>query len=152
MDIKYETGGTVYTSSITNLNILSNTSYSFIHNTPINVATAAAYPTKIWVDVTGDANHNDDTLSTVVTGLSFQPTKRVLMEEGTGTWCGWCPRGAVFTEQFDTVYADYAIVVAVHNSDPMTDAVYDPGLGSLISGYPSGAVDRKDNDVDPSDF
>lgn len=152
MDIKYETNGTVYTTSLSALNILSNTSYSFTHNTPITVGTAAAYPTKVWVEVSGDANHNDDTLNTVVTGLSFQPTKRVLMEEGTGTWCGWCPRGAVFTEQFDTVYAGTAIVVAVHNNDPMADAVYDAGLGSLISGYPSGAVDRKDIDVDPSDF
>ena len=74
------------------------------------------------------------------------------MEEGTGTWCGWCPRGAVYTEQFDTVYAGSAIIVAVHNADPMADAVYDAGLGTLIAGYPSGAVDRKDIDVDPTDF
>ena len=152
MDIKYESNGTVYTYSLTNLNILSNTTYTFIHNTPLSVSTATAYPIKVWVDVTGDAFHADDTLNAVVTGLSFQPTKRVLMEEGTGTWCGWCPRGAVYTEQFDTVYAGSAIIVAVHNSDPMTDAVYDAGMATLISGYPSGAVDRKDVDVDPSDF
>ncbi len=152
MDIKYESNGTVYTYSLSSLNILSNTTYSFIHSTPLSVSTAAAYPLKVWVDVTGDAFHADDTLNAVVTGLSFQPTKRVLMEEGTGTWCGWCPRGAVYTEQFDTVYAGSAIIVAVHNADPMADAVYDLGLGTLISGYPSGAVDRKDIDVDPTDF
>ncbi|MFN0188536.1 MAG: hypothetical protein ACKVQV_07530, partial [Bacteroidia bacterium] len=152
MDVKYETGGTTYTYSLTNLNILSNTTYSFIHSTPLNVSSAVPYPVKVWVDIVGDADHTDDTLSSVVTGLSFQPTKRVLMEEGTGTWCGWCPRGAVYTEQFDTVYAGSAIIVAVHNGDPMADAVYDAGLGTLISGYPSGAVDRKDIDVDPSDF
>lgn len=152
MDIKYESNGTTYTYSLSSLNILSNTSYSFIHSTPLSVATAAAYPIKVWVDVTGDAYHADDSLNAVVTGLSFQPTKRVLMEEGTGTWCGWCPRGAVFTEQFDTVYAGSAIIVAVHNSDPMADAVYDAGMATMISGYPSGAVDRKDLDVDPSDF
>ena len=152
MDIKYETGGTTYTYSLTSLNILSNTNYSFIHSTPLNVSSAIPYPVKVWVDIVGDADHTDDTLSSVVTGLSFQPTKRVLMEEGTGTWCGWCPRGAVYTEQFDTVYAGSAIIVAVHNADPMADAVYDAGLGTLIAGYPSGAVDRKDIDVDPTDF
>ncbi len=152
MDIKYESNGTVYTYSLSSLNILSNTTYTFIHSTPLSVSTAAAYPLKVWVDVTGDAFHADDTLNAVVTGLSFQPTKRVLMEEGTGTWCGWCPRGAVYTEQFDTVYAGSAIIVAVHNADPMADAVYDAGMGTMISGYPSGAVDRKDIDVDPTDF
>jgi len=152
MDIKYESAGTVYTTTLTSLSIASNASYSFIHNTPLNVSLAAPYPIKVWVDVAGDLNHNDDTLNFVITGLSFQPTKRVLIEEGTGTWCGWCPRGAVFTEQIDTVYSGTAIVVAVHNGDLMTDAIYDAGMGNLISGYPSGAVDRKSIDVDPTDF
>lgn len=152
MDIKYEVNGTTYTSSFSSLNILSNTSYSFIHNTALNIPVATAYPLKVWVDITGDADHTDDTLNAVVTGLSFQPTKRVLIEEGTGTWCGWCPRGAVYTEQIDTVYPGTAIVVAVHNADPMTDAVYDAGMGNLISGYPGGTLDRKDIDIDPTDF
>jgi hypothetical protein len=152
MDIKYESNGTVYTSTLTGLNILSGATYQFIHNTPLNVSTAAPYPLKVWVDVVADADHTDDTLSTLVTGLAFQTTKRVLIEEGTGTWCGWCPRGAVYTEQIDTVHAGTAIVVAVHNADPMTNTAYDAGMNALISGYPSGAVDRKDVDVDPTDF
>ncbi|MBK7683281.1 MAG: Omp28-related outer membrane protein [Bacteroidetes bacterium] len=154
MDIKYESNGTVYTSSISGLNVISNTSYSFIHNTPLSIPVAAAYPVKIWVDVIGDADHSDDTLNAVVTGLSFQTTKRVLIEEATGTWCGWCPRGAVYTEQIDTVHLGSAIVVAVHNSDPMTDAVYDGAMNNpnLIGGYPSGLVDRVDLDVDPTNF
>ncbi|MBK9637268.1 MAG: Omp28-related outer membrane protein [Bacteroidetes bacterium] len=154
MDVKYESNGTVYTHSLTSLNILSNTSYSFIHSTPLSIPVAAAYPVKIWVDVIGDADHSDDTLNTVVTGLSFQTTKRVLIEEATGTWCGWCPRGAVYTEQIDTVHLGSAIVVAVHNADPMADAVYDGGMNdpNLIGGYPSGLVDRVDLDVDPTAF
>ncbi len=34
----------------------------------------------------------------------------------------------------------------------MTNTAYDAGMNALISGYPSGAVDRKDVDVDPTDF
>ncbi len=152
MDIKYESAGTTFTTSLSGLNILSGASYQYIHNTPLAVNNSAPYPLKVWVDVSGDADHTDDTLNTLVTGLSFQTTKRVLIEEGTGTWCGWCPRGAVYTEQIDTVHPGTAIVVAVHNADPMTNAAYDAGMNALISGYPSGAVDRKDVDVDPTDF
>lgn len=152
MDVKYLSNGTTYSSTLTGLNIASGADYSFIHATPLSVSAATQYPLKVWVDLSGDANHNDDTLSTLVTGLAFQTTKRVLIEEGTGTWCGWCPRGAVYTEQIDTVYPNSAIVVAVHNSDPMTNTAYDLGMGALISGYPSGLVDRKDIDVDPTDF
>ncbi|MFN8155648.1 MAG: Omp28-related outer membrane protein [Bacteroidia bacterium] len=152
IDIKYEFNGTVYNYSVSNLSLASGQIASFTHNIPANITNAQAYPIKVWVDLAGDADHSDDTLMTSVSGLSYQTTKRVLIEEATGTWCGWCPRGAVYTEQIDTVHPDYALVVAVHNSDPMANAVYDAGMGTLISGYPSGAVDRKDNDVDPTDF
>jgi len=152
VDVKYEINGTVYTSTLSNINLASGNVYSFTHNTPINVSAANPYPTKVWVDLVNDADRTDDTLNTMVTGLSYLPEKRVLIEEATGTWCGWCPRGAVYTEEIDTVHAGTAIVVAVHNSDPMANSAYDAGIGTLIGGYPSGCVDRKSNDVDPTDF
>jgi hypothetical protein len=152
VDVKYEVNGTVYTSTLSNINLTSGNVYAFTHNTPINVSVANPYPTKVWVDLPNDADRSDDTLNTMVTGLSYLPEKRVLIEEATGTWCGWCPRGAVYTEQIDTVHLGTAIVVAVHNGDPMTNTAYDAGIGTLIGGYPSGCVDRKSNDVDPTDF
>lgn len=151
-DVTYRVNGTDYTTTLSSLSVPSMGTYNFTHPTTLNVANANEYAIQVWVTTAGDADHTDDTLNTKVSGLTFLPTKRVLMEEGTGTWCGWCPRGAVYTEQFDTVYAGTAIVVAVHNADPMTDAVYDAGMGSMISGYPSGLVDRTDIDVDPMDF
>jgi hypothetical protein len=151
-DIKYEVGGNTYSQTLSGLNITSGASYNFTHNTPINVTNPVMYPVKAWVELANDADHTDDTLSTFVSGLTFLTTKRVLVEEATGTWCGYCPRGAVYTEQIDTVHLDQAIVVAVHNGDPMTNAIYDAGMGSLIGGYPSGLIDRKSNDIDPTNF
>lgn len=79
-------------------------------------------------------------------------TKRVLIEEATGTWCGYCVRGIVYMGSLNQKYAASTALVAVHNSDPMTDATYDGGIGSKISGYPSGLVDRQKTEVDPTDF
>lgn len=152
VDIKYEVNGTTYTSTLSNINLTSGSLYNFTHNTPINISVANPYPTKIWVDLANDVDRTDDTLSTMVTGLSYLPEKRVLIEEATGTWCGYCPRGAVYTEGIDTVYPGTAIVVAVHNADPMANTAYDAGIDPLIGGYPSGCVDRKTNDIDPTDF
>jgi hypothetical protein len=73
----------------------------------------------------------------------------VVGEEATGTWCQWCPRGAVFMDLFETKYDQYWAGIAVHNGDPMTVTEYDAGMGALISGYPSAIVDRSP-DVDPS--
>jgi hypothetical protein len=96
LDIKYDLGGTVYTDTKTGLNIGFSQTYNFTHNTAVNIPTSGSYPIKVWVQLAGDANHTNDTLNTNVYGLTFLPTKHVVFEEATGTWCGWCPRGAVF--------------------------------------------------------
>lgn len=83
-------------------------------------------------------------------------TKRVLIEEATGTWCGYCVRGIVKMEELENLYPETTAPIAVHNGDPMTDATYDTGIGAKIAGYPSGLVDRqpttKNEGIDPSDF
>jgi len=71
------------------------------------------------------------------------PGKMVVAEEGTGTWCQWCPKGAVFMDQMTTDYPDHFVGIAVHNGDPMSFADYNDPMGVLISGsYPSAIVDR----------
>ena len=79
----------------------------------------------------GAANFN--TVSSIV-------QKNVVIEEGTGTWCGWCPRGAVAMDYMAATYPTQFIGVAVHNGDPMTVTEYDNGAG--ISGFPGANVDR----------
>ncbi len=79
------------------------------------------------------------------------PEQKVLIEEATGTWCGWCPRGHIFNEIIEEKYGDQAIIVAVHNNDPMVDGPWDSAIGNYIQGYPSGVVDRA-VEADPSEF
>jgi len=88
----------------------------------------------------------------MVYGLSEVLPKKVVVEEGTGTWCGWCPRGFVTLEQMAVDYPETALLISVHNFDPMTDAEYDTGLVGTIAGFPSGHVDRKAVAIDPLDF
>ena len=47
-----------------------------------------------------------------------------LMEEATGTWCGWCPYGAIALEYYSDKYpvegdGDKVITVALHDGDSM---------------------------------
>ncbi|MGB0914695.1 MAG: Omp28-related outer membrane protein [Crocinitomicaceae bacterium] len=79
----------------------------------------------------GAANFN--TVSSIV-------QKNVVIEEGTGTWCGWCPRGAVAMDYMVATYPAQFIGIAVHNGDPMTVTEYDNGAG--FSGFPGANVDR----------
>ncbi len=77
--------------------------------------------------------------------------RKVLLEEGTGTWCGWCPRGAVFLKAISPAYDDYMIPIAVHNGDPMVVKTYDNEVTSFsgFTGFPGMIVDRRIV-VDPS--
>ena len=97
----------------------------------------------------GDNTSSNDTLIELINPIVPAPGKMVVGEEATGTWCQWCPRGAVFMDLFETKYQDFWAGIAVHNGDPMTVEAYDTGIGTLIGGYPSALVDRL-GDVDPS--
>lgn len=88
---------------------------------------------------------------------AYQPTKRVVCEEQTGTWCGWCVRGHVFMEQMDELYPDTYIGIASHINDIMQYYDYSNYFSTVTgggAGAPLGRVQR-DNataQCDPSDF
>lgn len=71
-----------------------------------------------------------------------------VLEEYTGTWCGYCPRGLVGLEVMTRLYPDKFIGLSYHNSDPMCITKNSADYPSAISGYPDAFIDRKYN-VDP---
>lgn len=90
-------------------------------------------------------------------------TKKVLLEELTAIWCGYCPRGNHFQHYIDSAYGDKAICVSIHVADALEDMqlVTATGLNLLDSGlfhnfdtsdtgYPNSAVNRAAPLKDPS--
>ena len=98
--------------------------------------------------VNGEANE----LNAVVEGAIFVLTevaqRKPLVEEFTGTWCGWCTRGMVGLEKLSEDFAGQIIPIAIHNGDPMEIDAYIGVISSSVSGYPSMLIDRTAN-VDP---
>ena len=139
-----------YPLSVTGVNIASIGTYTV--NMPANVLVPGNQTYTATISNINGGNDDiagDNTLSGQINPVVPAAGKMVVGEEGTGTWCQWCPRGAVFMDLFQTKYDQYWAGIAVHNADPMTVADYDAGIGGLISGYPSALVDRSP-DVDPS--
>lgn len=64
-----------------------------------------------------------------------------LMEEGTGTWCQWCPAGIVMMERIKEKYPEDYALVAVHFNDQMTVPTTAP-VCNLFTGYPTALIDR----------
>lgn len=96
-----------------------------------------------------DDDMNDDAYQFILDPIVPAAGKVVVGEEGTGTWCGWCPRGTVWMDRYSNSYGPFWAGIAVHNGDPMTVEAYDTPFSALIGGYPSSLVDRG-TDVDPS--
>ncbi|MBR3492145.1 MAG: Omp28-related outer membrane protein, partial [Bacteroidales bacterium] len=65
--------------------------------------------------------------------------KNVLVEELTGTWCQWCPRGIYYGDSLCGTH-DNLIFVAIHSSDPMANDEYYNASGLL--GAPSANIGR----------
>lgn len=92
---------------------------------------------------------NNDVVGYIkVTEESF--VKRMVVEEGTGTWCGWCPRGIVAFDYMEEKYPDTFIGIAVHVDDALSETTYEPIL-TYFTGYPRCIVNRDPSKVyDPT--
>lgn len=78
-----------------------------------------------------------------ILSLSKALPKGVVVEEFTGTGCGWCPRGLVGMGKMRKAYGNQFVGIALHqyNSD---DAMYNPNYANIgLSSAPSCALNRK---------
>lgn len=73
-------------------------------------------------------------------------TKKAVLEEFTGEWCGWCPEGADVMKNVIAANPGKVIGIAVHDGDPMELPTFNAWIKTLtgVSGYPNGSVDRAD--------
>ena len=151
-DINLNYNGNSQTKNVTGVNIASLALYDITLDQNITLAYGSNNAVATISNVNGNATDGDSTdniKSIVIDPVNPAAGKIVVAEEGTGTWCQWCPRGAVFMDLMETNYEGYVAPIAVHNADPMTYTIYDAGMGAYLAGYPQVIVDRG-NAFDPS--
>ncbi len=95
-----------------------------------------------------DAPAADCVASGQFTVVAFLFTRVPVIEEFTGTWCGWCPRGFVGMETAHEKYGDQVVLIAAHNGDPMEISDYDPVM-STVGGFPDAKANRA-TEFDPN--
>lgn len=95
--------------------------------------------------VNGQENTSDrKTAKGILITISKAAPQRVVLEEFTGTWCGWCPLGTVALNLLNQEFGDNVVTIAIHNGDPMKASSYTLGSHST----PSSMVNRGDL-IDP---
>lgn len=89
--------------------------------------------------VANQATHNS-AQGAVIT-ITEKPVAVPVVEEFTGTWCGYCPYGYVGMENTHETYGDKVVLIAAHNGDPMETSDYNP-IMARVDGFPSSFINR----------
>lgn len=94
---------------------------------------------------------NTDIASTVLLPIMvypFIPVNRPLVEEYTGLWCGYCPKGYVALETMREEYPGQFIGLAYHSGDAMAGDFHRP---NSPSSFPAAFINRESN-INPEDL
>lgn len=152
-DLEFTYNGNTYKKNIGPISVASNQTYTVSFTDKIVILAGNSVLSARVTAANGSADDNaaDDEKILELNPLVPAVGKLVIGEEATGTWCQWCPRGAVMLKNMEKKYGEFFQGIAVHNNDPMMVFNYDRGMANYISGYPSALTDRSPK-TDPSAF
>lgn len=104
------------------------------HTVTVSVSSIDGEPDAISANSCKEQNYS-------VASSTFFPRK-IVMEEATGTWCGYCPSGIATIEKMNERYPDNFIAIAIHDDDmvPAFDS-YQP-FRDMVTNYPSAYINR----------
>lgn len=90
----------------------------------------------VWAEAGGKRSQTEAAVTSRV--------NKVVAEELTGSWCGWCIRGIVALEETKKAHPEQFIAIAVHGNDFLESPEYTDYIAGLIgsSGYPNSVVNR----------
>jgi thiol-disulfide isomerase/thioredoxin len=149
LKISYQYDGAVHSEEVSNLDLDFGESISIGLDKRIirnKVAIDSIKIIDIIVNGVKDQYNLNNSNTSFLYGLSDAPLKNILMEYGTGTWCGFCPRSIVTSEEMQKLYGSRFIPIAIHNDDPMVLKEYDLWFNTHpdFIGYPSAILNRRD--------
>ncbi len=154
-DLELSNGTDVISQSVTGVEI----GYGEVERYSIDEAIVVSGDQEWTVTITGingstdaDDDASDNSMSFNLNGIATaHPDKGVVVEEATGTWCTWCPRGTVFLDEMSKRFGEHFVGIAVHNNDPMALAAYDNAITSFpgFTGFPS-VIYQRESIIDPS--
>ncbi len=156
--ITWTDGLSTFSEVLTGLDLAFGESYEGTLNDPFTADNPKEYALNFSISSVGnsiDGEPSNNYFTKTVSAVSAIVPKHVVAEEATGTWCQWCPIGAVFMDMMAETYPDFFIPLAVHNGtgEPMKNVEYDAGLTNFpdFTGFPSIVMDRKEL-IYPSDI
>ncbi len=153
LDYAYDYAGSHYTGTATPEVEVQPvySAYSYITFNLPEVAQKGYYPIDLRITKVNGADNTepDASVNQTMSVVDVVPKHRALMEEYSGTWCGFCPRGFVGLEVMNRLYPDDFIGLSYHSGDgssqddPMEVMNGNTDFPNNISGFPAAYMERK---------
>ena len=87
-------------------------------------------------------NVKSQTEEVIVNPTPIEYKQYVLVEDYTGTWCGYCTRVSYAIEQVEKE-TDDAVIIAIHQGDPMAFSQVSSMMSNFgVTGFPTAFIDR----------
>lgn len=142
-DYKYEINGTVKSGHVDLATPLPGI-YNAATKLSLNLVAQkdyGMYPVTVSITKINGLDNTDPKAVRISNLYIFKdyPVHRAVVEEYTGTWCGYCPRGYVGLLEMNKKYPNDFVGISYHNGDPMTITETYP---SVVSGFPVSWLDR----------
>jgi hypothetical protein len=152
--LKYSIDGGTPVQETFSPGITYSYSYTCSFTAAAALSTLGIHTVKVWIDgINGgavDVDPSNDTATAQITIQATQPPKKVLIEEFTGAWCGYCPRGGVTLGLLTS--ADTNIIgAAIHDHDHMSTTEGNTVVSTYATGFPEGMIDRASDEYSYSD-
>lgn len=90
-----------------------------------------------------EARPSDYTTRSMLSVLPHSAKRRVVIEDFTGSWCGYCPLGIGALETLHKRFGGDVIGLAVHGGDPMAIRDCQPLLDRYVTAYPTLLLNRE---------
>ena len=127
----------------TGIQLKKGDTYEFIFNKMMPLAIGEENTVTVGVILGEDTKTTDF----IIKNLAFETTKRVVIEEVTGTWCSNCPDGMVAIEHIQEALPGQIIPVCIHNQDIYANDDYMTALG--LTALPTARINRRDTITSP---
>ncbi|MBD5355616.1 MAG: hypothetical protein HDR88_01215 [Bacteroides sp.] len=90
-----------------------------------------------------EVSNSEATIKALLYAFANVPKRRVLVEEYTGLWCGYCPRGYAAMEYMATNYPDDYVGISYHSNDAMETVPY-TDYPWFVTAFPVSTIDRQE--------
>lgn len=134
--VGYEWNGTEHQVEFSDTELVPGESVPFSISTGNYIEAGGHETYSVWAEAGGRRSLTDVEIASHV--------NKVVAEELTGSWCGWCVQGIVVFEEMKKAYPEQFIGIAVHGDDFLENPSYAGYITGLIGGssYPNSIVNR----------